>query len=606
MGTGRLAPLTMSALAALAPLCACARQAPDPAPALAALAGEFWQGTLAADPVLATSIGDRRYDHLLPDVSVAGKAKEEARLEGVLARARAIPDSSLTFADRMTRSTLISVVEGSLAGLECALEEWVVDPMGGPQVYFLNIESLQPVRTPEEGRAMAQRWRAMGPYLDVHVSNLRRGLESNKAAPRESVLKVIQQIEELLALANRQWPLLRPLQEERPKWSDEERAEFRDAMTRAVRDSVRPAMARYLRFLRREVLPRARPQERSGLLRLPGGLDCYRNLIRIHTSLPLAPDEVHGIGLAEVERINGEIQKLGARLFKTRDRRAILRRLRTDPRLYFKSRDEVEDKARAALQSATAALPEWFGALPRTACEVVRMGRHEEKHSTIAYYREPSPDGSRPGRYYINTYAPRTRPRYEAEALAYHEAIPGHHIQVATAQEIAGVPELRKFLGVTALVEGWALYAERLADEMGLYSGDLDRMGMLSYDAWRACRLVVDTGIHAKGWSRKLAIQFMLKNTALAENNIVNEVDRYINTPGQALAYKVGQLEIRRLREEARKRLKKRFDIRAFHDAVLGNGAVSLESLRLAVDEYVKWSARKPGGPVEDVSAAPN
>jgi uncharacterized protein (DUF885 family) len=215
------------------------------------------------------------------------------------------------------------------------------------------------------------------------------------------------------------------------------------------------------------------------------------------------------------------------------------------------------------------------------------MGEHEEKHSTIAYYREPAPDGSRPGRYYINTSDPETRPRYEAEVLAYHEAIPGHHLQIAIAQELEDIPEFRKYGGVTAFVEGWALYTERLADDMSLYSSDLDRIGVLSYDAWRASRLVVDTGMHAKQWTRQQAVDFMLENTALAENNIVNEVDRYITWPGQALAYKTGQLEILRLREEAKRRLGKKFDIREFHDVILGEGAVALETLRQIVERYI-------------------
>jgi uncharacterized protein (DUF885 family) len=212
-------------------------------------------------------------------------------------------------------------------------------------------------------------------------------------------------------------------------------------------------------------------------------------------------------------------------------------------------------------------------------CTVVRMSEHEEKHSTIAYYRQPAVDGSRPGQYYVNTYAPETRPRYEAEALAYHESIPGHHLQIAIAQELTDLPEFRKHLGPTAFFEGWGLYTERLSDEMGLYSGDLDRIGILSFDGWRACRLVVDTGIHALGWTRRQAIDFMTAHTALAPNNIANEIDRYIVWPGQALAYKIGQLEILRLRAESRAAAGARFDIRAFHDAVLGQGAVGLETL---------------------------
>jgi uncharacterized protein (DUF885 family) len=215
------------------------------------------------------------------------------------------------------------------------------------------------------------------------------------------------------------------------------------------------------------------------------------------------------------------------------------------------------------------------------------MGMYEAPNSTIAYYREPSADGSRPGYYMINTYQPETRPRYEAEALAFHESIPGHHLQIAIAQELSGVPEFRKHVGTTAFVEGWALYTERLADEMGLYSSDVDRIGMLSYDAWRACRLVVDTGLHSMGWSRQQAIDYMTENSVLAENNIANEVDRYLALPGQALAYKLGQLEILRLRDRARDALGSAFDIRSFHDVVLGQGAVGLRTLASVVEAWI-------------------
>ena len=236
--------------------------------------------------------------------------------------------------------------------------------------------------------------------------------------------------------------------------------------------------------------------------------------------------------------------------------------------MHFATAEEIETKARETLARAKAAVLKWFGIQPKADCQVKVMGMHEAPYSTIAYYRNPAADGSRPGYYMINTYKPETRPRYEAEALAFHESIPGHHLQIAIAQELTGLPEFRKHQGVTAFVEGWGLYSERLADEMGLYSSDIDRIGMLSYDAWRACRLVVDTGMHAMGWSRQRAIDYMVENSVLAENNVVNEVDRYLTWPGQALAYKVGQLEILKLRDEAKRRLGERFDIKAFHDAV--------------------------------------
>ena len=292
-------------------------------------------------------------------------------------------------------------------------------------------------------------------------------------------------------------------------------------------------------------------------------------------------------GLDEVTRIRGELAALGARAFGTSDVAAIQERLRTDPEQFFETREDVSKKAEQALFTARANLSRFFNPHSIAACEVVPIPLHEEADTTIAYYRQPSADGKRPGTYMINTYLPETRPRYEAEALAFHEAVPGHHLQIAVAQELTGVPEFRKHQGVTAFVEGWALYTERLADEMGLYSSDVDRLGMLSYDAWRACRLVVDTGLHSMGWSRQQAIDYMKENSVLAENNIVNEVDRYLTWPGQALAYKLGQLEILRLRDEAKTRLGDRFDIKGFHDAVLGNGAVALPVLREQVEAYI-------------------
>jgi len=368
------------------------------------------------------------------------------------------------------------------------------------------------------------------------------------------------------------------------EWSVAEREELQQELRDAVDKSLRPAFTRYAKFLQGEVLPVARPQDKVGLVNLPGGMDAYRQLVRLHTSLDLAPERIHKVGQQEVDRIDQEMTVLGQKVLGTDDHAAILHRLREDPALHFTSREEIEAKAQDTLKRAQAATPQWFGIQPRARCEVARMEAHEEQHSTIAYYRQPAVDGSRAGRYYINTWAAETRPKYEAEALAFHEAVPGHHLQITIAQELTGIPEFRKHVGCTAFVEGWGLYTERLANEMGLYSSDLDRLGMLSFDSWRACRLVVDTGMHALGWSRQQAIDYMLAHTALAENNIVNEVDRYISWPGQALAYKLGQLEILRLRQRCKDRDPEHFDIKRFHDAVLRNGAVTLPVLQKVVE----------------------
>ncbi len=297
------------------------------------------------------------------------------------------------------------------------------------------------------------------------------------------------------------------------------------------------------------------------------------------------------MGLSEIAHINAEMASLGKTLFATGSLKATVEHLRTSHELFFTTKEEIVAKAEASLAKAKAAIPQAFGVLPQADCTVVEIPDFEAPFTTIAYYKEPNPN--KPGEYYINTYKPETRLRFEMEVLAYHESIPGHHLQIAISQEQDALPVFRRHLGSTAFVEGWALYTERLADEMGLYSSDLDRMGMLSYDAWRASRLVVDTGVHAKGWTREQAESFMLEHTALTPGNIKNEVDRYISWPGQALAYKIGQLEIFRLRKHAKDALGEAFDLREFHDTVLKQGAVTLAVLAKQVDAWIASKQKK-------------
>jgi len=558
--------------------------AATPGDALAALATEAWDGTLAAQPIVATSIGDRRFDDRLSDNRPEAEAAERRRLAYLLERARAFPEAGLDPSERITRTALVAYLEMELDLATAELGHWTIDPLDGPQVMFLNLPSFQPVETPADGARMLERWRAMGPWVDQHGANVLSSLAEGRVSPEGPVRSVVDELDELLDRPVEAWPLLDPARVERPDWSEAERRRFATSLGSIVGAEIRPAFARYRDLLVERVLPKARPNERPGLVAVPGGEEAYRRVVRAHTSLELTPTEIHAIGLAEVARIDAELDAAAGRALGTTDRGAALERLRHDPALHFADPAEVLATATAALARADVAIPDWFGRLPRVACEVVEMGAHEAKHSTIAYYLPPAEDGSRPGRYYLNTTAPETRPRYEAETLAFHEAVPGHHLQIAIAQELTDLPAFRRHAGSTAFVEGWGLYTERLSEEMGLYSGDLDRIGIASYDGWRACRLVVDTGMHALGWSRDQAIGYMLEHTALAENNIVNEVDRYITWPGQALAYKLGQLEIHRLREEARERLGPRFDVRAFHDAVLSNGALPLTSLRGVVE----------------------
>ncbi len=558
--------------------------------ALDALAAEYWATTLELDPLFATAIGERGFDAAMPDPSRAAGAAGRTRLADLRDRARALDGRDLEGEARTTLLALRDALDAAIAGVDAGLDDWNVDPLEGVPAGLLQVADYQRLESPDDGRRMVERWQAMAGYVDAHLARLRLGLAEGRAACRAPVARTLDILDSLLASPDAQWPLLAPASRaaELPGWTDGERQRFAADLAGAVREGVRPAFDRLRDALATEILPAARTDDAPGMVHVPGGQAGYLGLVRGHTTLELEPEAIHRIGLDEIARIDDELASLAGRVLATASLSEALARLRGDPSLHFSTRDEVFASAAGSLARAEAAVPAWFGRLPLTPCEVVRMGAHEEAHSTIAYYRQPAMDGSRPGRYYINTSEPETRPRYEAQALAFHESVPGHHLQIAIAQELPGLPAFRRHLGATAFVEGWGLYTERLADEMGLYAGDLDRIGVLSFDAWRAARLVVDTGMHALGWTRDRAVAFMLEHTALAANNIDNEVDRYIVMPGQALAYKMGQLELLRLRAAAKARLGDAFDIRDFHDIVLSSGALPLAVLRANVEAWME------------------
>lgn len=535
------------------------------------LADDYWEAWLATHPTYATQLGDRRYNDRLEDNSPAAREAWRAQLDGFERGLRDLPDD----VDPVTRAALAEAIGMDRASLDADLDAFNVDAMDGPQVSLLDIPSYQPANNDEDATALLGRWRGMASFIDQAANDLRRGLADGRVGVRKICDRVLSQLDELLARPDADWPLAEPAVA---------LPAIRDELLDIVGTQIRPAFERYRAVVADEVAPRARGEDQPGLSHIPGGAEAYRMLTRAHTSIEIVPEQTHQVGLDEIRRIDAEFVELGARLLGTDGLAATLAALRDDPKLHFETRDEVREVAERSLARANAAIGDWFGRLPQARCEVVVMLPHEEKHSTIAYYREPAADGSRPGQFYVNTYAPETRPRYEAESLAFHEAVPGHHLQLAIMQELTDLPAFRRFNGSTAFIEGWGLYTERLSEEMGLLSSELDHFGVLSFDAWRASRLVVDTGMHALGWTRQRAIDFMTEHTALGANNIVNEVDRYIVYPGQALAYKTGQLEILRLRAEARERQGDRFDIKRFHDAVLGDGALPLPVLRQLVE----------------------
>ena len=550
------------------------------------LAARWWEHKISRFPTWGTYLGDRRYHGRLQEITPEAGERFHELTKECLEDSYAIRLSDLSESERITLALLQEEWRVAIAQFKSGVDElsWNVDPLSGPQSSFLSLAADQPVGTPAERQQALARWKAIPVYLDQVITNQWRGIANERVASHTAVKETIEQLDKLLETPIEESPLV--------TLATEHGTKFERQMSDVVRGEIYPAFERYRNHLRDHVLVLARPDERPGVLHVPGGKQFYRTKIREHTSLDLDPDEIHEIGLVEVARIRSEMSELGKKVFDTRDIVEIQNRLRTDPALHFQSAGEVQAVATETLQRAIEAVPAHFGLIPKAECVVVPIPEHEAPYTTIAYYRGPSSDADRPGRYYINTYRPETRPRYEAEVLALHEAVPGHHTQRSIAMELSELPIVRRHFDSTAFVEGWALYTERLGDEIGLYSGDLDRFGILSFDAWRACRLVVDTGLHAKGWSRKEAIDYMLENTLLAHNNVENEVDRYIARPGQALAYKLGQLEILKLRAEAQAALEHRFSLSDFHDRVLENGAVTLEVL---AERIRTWIARSSG-----------
>jgi len=435
------------------------------------------------------------------------------------------------------------------------------------------------VKTAHDADNLVARMTQAERLVDDTIGNLSIGLAAGRVSSAEKLRRAVDQLDGELAKPVETWAMAMPA------WA-KDYPQQAHALATIVSAKVLPAVIRLRDFLRDRVMPRART-DKEGLAGLPDGEACYRATILSHVGLPLPPAQLHELGLAEIARTDRELAALGKTVLGTADLASTIARLRDDKSLYFSSREEILAAAQQALDRARAATPAFFSVLPKTDCVMREIPAYEAPYSTIAYYRQPHYDGSKPGEYFVNTYKPETRPRFELEALTWHESIPGHHTQIALSQELGAMPAFRKLDGSTAYVEGWALYTERLADEMGLYTSDLDRIGKLSYDAWRASRLVVDTGLHALGWTRTQAEAFMREHTALTEVNISNEVDRYIGWPGQALAYKVGQLELLKLRAEAEAKLGTRFDLKGFHAAVLGVGAVTLPVLDDVVHAWI-------------------
>lgn len=547
------------------------------------IADEYVARFYAQFPDAATRDGWPRADHgATADVSPAALARWQSFEDDVSARLRAESPEALGEVARLSRAIVLEEVEGSRGARVCREALWEVRTIWAWTALGPRTAGVQPVGTPELRAKAVARTRALARMADVRIANLREGLRLGYAASRENVAAAIAQIDGLLAAGVPGSPFLSPAAR------DGDPA-FRAELERAVAEDLVPALRRTRDFLEAEYAPRAR--ELPGVLALPGGAACYRATIRRHVTADLDPVAVHEIGLAEMSRIREEMRLIAERSFGTKDLGALLVRFRTEPTFVYASTEEILATARAAVERARAAAPRWFGKLPRAGIRAEPYPEFLRSSAPIDSYDPPTEAGGGDGVFRVNAFVPPSRSRAGLESIAFHEAVPGHHLQIALALESADVPVAR-WIGNTAFVEGWGLYAERLADEMGLFTADVDRMGMLSFQAFRAARLVVDTGMHALGWSRQQAVDYLVANTTLAPELASSEVNRYSAVPGQALAYMLGAMEIRRLRAAAERTLGPRFDVRPFHDALLGGGPVPLHELEERIGAWVTAQAR--------------
>jgi len=546
-----------------------------------AIADSFVAAYFEHFPEAATVEGVEGAGHgRLSDRSVEGRERWEGVEDRTLAALRGVDPGELGAGARLTRRFLVDELERSVGFRVCETGLWEVSPTWtGWQAWMAYVAGIQPVGTPAEREAALARFGELPRFLDQEIANLRRGLELEYSAPKGNVERVIEQMDSLLA-----GPV-----EGSPFYSPAERAEgdpaFERTMAELVEGEVRPAIRRYRDFLAEAYLPRAR--EEIAVAANPDGLDCYRAAVRYHTSVELSPEEIHRLGLEQMDRITAQMREIGARSFGTADVSELLEIVTTDPRYTFRSREEMVEYARAAVERAERAVPEWFGIVPKAKVVVVPYPEFRERSAPGAEYSSGSDDGSRPGTYYINTYKPETQSKAGVESTAFHEAYPGHHLQFSIAKEVEGTHPVQRYFGTSGFSEGWALYTERLAEEMGIYSGDVDLLGLLSNEALRAARLVVDSGMHALGWTRRQAIDYVLAHTAESPDLAAAEIDRYIAVPGQATAYLVGALEIRRLRDLAERELGPAFDVEEFHDRVLEDGAVTLPMLAEKIQAWI-------------------
>ena len=556
----------------------------DVATQLNQLYDDYWEFILKEYPLSATYLGDHRYDGLLEDASENAFYRRVGQSKKYLDQLRSIKKPSLK-PDLLNYELFERELEDNL---EAAKFRPYLTPMtqqSGLQIDIPELVTYHPFMSLSDFKNFSSRLRALPRLVDQVIQSMRTGIQARIVLARVTAEKIIPQLEANIVRDPKKLDLYKSVENLPPGIDSNEAHRLKSDVDEAIQQSVVPAFEKLLAFFKEEYLPACRTD--VGIWSLPDGNERYGYMVRHYTTTSLSPDEIHDLGLKELSRIHREMREIVDQIGFKGSLQDFISSLRRNRSLYNTSADELLEGFKKILQRMDEKLPSLFGRLPKAKYGFREIEAFRAEAAPDAYYYRPPEDGSRPAYFYVNTFRPEQRPKYTMEVLAYHEAVPGHHLQLAIQQELTNLPKFRRHGGYTAFIEGWGLYSEELPRLVGFYKDALSDFGRLSFDAWRAARLVVDTGIHHERWTRERAIQFFLENTALSELNIASEVDRYIAWPGQALAYKIGQLKISELRDRAEKVLGPRFDIRRFHDELLGDGALALDVLEGKMQNWI-------------------
>ena len=548
------------------------------------LLSDEWEARMRDDPLFATECGDHRFNDRLPSVSVEAYEQRLSQARGFLDRLEAMDRATLPGSDRLDYDIFARVLRDRIADYGFRAYLMPVTAQSGFHIFFPDTQNTAPFNTVQDYEAYLARLVGFKAYAEEHIALMRAGMAAGVTAPRIAMVGVEGSLTPHIVTDPADSVFFAPVQAFPATIGEADRARLQAAAAEAISSSMVPGYQALLGFLTKTYIPAARDEIGAGAL--PDGRAYYEHCVRRYTTLDISPEEVHAVGLSEVQRFREEMLGIIEDVGFVGDLQAFLDFLHTEPRFYLDTPEALLQYVALICKRIDGELPKLFSLLPRTPYGIREIPAYAAPRSTTAYYFPCAGDGSRAGHYYVNTYGLGSRPLYEYEALSLHEAVPGHHLQLALQMEL-DLPNFRRFGDVTAFIEGWALYSERLGIEMGFYQDPYSDFGRLVFGMWRAVRLVVDTGMHALGWTRRQAIDYMTENTALSLLNITNEIDRYIGWPGQALAYKIGELKVSELRERAESELGTDFDVRDFHRILLEDGGVPLDLLEAKVVAWI-------------------